>query len=456
MSFLSQCRQKALAVSVFKKGPDYIDSAWLGYFAQTPCRNLDTWLTGEEIVYRSFCRHSQGADISVIEGNRGLFDGFDVEGTHSTAGLARLLKAPVILIVDVTKVTRTVAALVKGCVEFEKDINIGGVILNRVAGERHKKIIIESIEKYTGLPVLGAIPRLDRDGTIIPSRHLGLVTPSEFDRNVALSSRLREIAEKYLNVPAMIELAGQAPLLDTGELKPVVRPEIDIKIGYFRDRAFTFYYPENLEALQNRGAELVEISSIEDSALPAIDGLYIGGGFPETQAEKISNNQALLTTLRNAIQDGLPVYAECGGLMLLCRSVVWHNQTFPMAGVFPIDLTMHPKPVGHGYTLLETDAANSFYPPGLRIRGHEFHYSAPLEYKETFPTCLKVDKGTGLGNNRDGLVYKNCMAAYTHIHADGYPEWAEALCRLARRHKSGETDFFGIDSPGVPAEAGAA
>ncbi len=455
LSFLSHYRQKAPAVRVFKKGPDYIDSAWLSHFAGSPCHNLDTYLAGEVNVYRSFCSHSTSNGISVIEGNRGLFDGLDVDGTHSTAGLAKLLKAPVVLIADATKATRTIAALVKGCIDFDPDVNIVGVILNRVAGERHKKIIIDSIEKYCGLPVLGAIPKLDRDGTIIPSRHLGLVTPSEFDRSNALGEKLYEIADKYLNMEGIVRLANNAPQLDIE--KTNVRTELkpNIKIGYFKDSAFTFYYPENLEALRANGAELIEISSMTSSSLPDIDGLYIGGGFPETQGEKISNNLQLLASLKEAAEDGLPIYAECGGLILLCRSLCWQDNTYRMAGVFPIDLAMHKRPIGHGYTALEADTTNPIFAMNSKICGHEFHYSSPLNFDENITTCMKVEKGTGLGNNRDGLIYKNCLAVYTHIHADGHPEWAERFCRLVRSYKNGETDFFEINSPGAPARAGA-
>ncbi len=385
-----------------------------------------------------------------------MFDGLDVDGTHSTAGLAKLLKAPVVLIADGTKATRTVAALVKGCIDFDPDVNIVGVILNRVAGERHKKIIIDSIEIYCGLPVLGAIPKLDQDGTIIPSRHLGLVTPSEYDRSNALGEKLYEIADKYLNMEGIVRLANKAPQLDVEETNRRTESKPNAKIGYFKDSAFTFYYPENLEALQNNGAELIEISSMESSSLPDIDGLYIGGGFPETQAEKISDNRLLLASLKKAAEDGLPIYAECGGLILLCRSLRYQDKTYQMAGVYKIDLSMHKKPKGHGYTALELDAANPIFAVGTIIRGHEFHYSAPLNFDGTISTCMKVEKGTGLGNNRDGLIFKNCLAVYTHIHADGHPEWAERFCELARRYKNGEADFFEINSPGVPARAGAA
>ena len=385
-----------------------------------------------------------------------MFDGLDVDGTHSTAGLGKLLKAPVILIADVTKATRTIAALVKGCIDFDSEVNIVGVILNRVAGERHKKIIIDSIEKYCGLPVLGAIPKLDSDGTIISSRHLGLVTPSEYDRGNALGERLYEIADKYLNVEGIVRLANKAPQLDVVETKVRTDLKPNVKIGYFKDSAFTFYYPENLEALQTNGAELIEISSMSDSSLPDIDGLYIGGGFPETQAEKISDNGPLLASLKRAAEDGLPIYAECGGLILLCHSLYWQDKTYQMAGVFPIDLSMHKKPKGHGYTALECDASNPIFDMRSKIRGHEFHYSAPINFDSAIATCMKVEKGTGLGNNRDGLIFKNCLAVYTHIHADGHPEWAEKFCELARRYKNGEMDFFKINSPGVPARAGAA
>ena len=264
LSLLTALRSKQLAVSVFKKGPDYIDAAWLSWAAGTACRNLDSYMVGSDNVLGAFTAATSGdTDIAIIEGNRGLFDGKDSQGTHSTANLARLLMAPVVLVVNCTKITRTAAALVKGCQTFEPDVNLAGVILNQVAGERHRRVITESIEQFCDLPVLGAIPRLHKGTVLIPGRHLGLVTPAEFGEDLELKQRLLSIAEQYLNVDQLIEIARQAePLPESKFVTPAVFDK-QARIGFFQDSVFTFYYPENLEALEAAGAELVPVSSLD-------------------------------------------------------------------------------------------------------------------------------------------------------------------------------------------------
>jgi len=434
LSLVTALRHHRLTVAPFKKGPDYIDSAWLGLLAGRPCRNLDTYLVAPDAVIRSFVSHTAESDIAVIEGNRGLFDGKDVSGSHSTAGLAKLLRAPLVLVVDATKSTRTVAALVRGCQVFESGLNLAGVIINKVAGARHEKIISESIKQYCKVPVLGAIPKLGSEAELLPGRHLGLVPPTEFPTNDRIVGKLIEIADRYLDLEGIENMARTAPEIAGGSAQPVPSSDARVTIGYFSDSVFTFYYPENLEALQRCGARLIPVSSLADSALPDIDALYIGGGFPETHARRLTDNRSLMASVTDASARGLPIYAECGGLVYLCRSLTWKDTTYPMAGVFPIDLIMQPKPVGHGYTLGEIDAENSYFPVGTVIKGHEFHYSGLASGSEMPAGCLKLMSGTGLGNKRDGLVAGETMACYTHIHADGVGQWAPAMIANAERY----------------------
>ncbi len=432
LSLLAALRRKGLDISVFKKGPDYIDAAWLGKLAGSSCRNLDTYMVESNDVYNRFTSSAAGSDIAIIEGNRGIFDGKDVDGTHSTAGLAKLLKAPVVLIVSAAKTTRTIAAVVNGCSSFCRDINIAGVILNKVAGNRHKNIITSAIEKYCKVPVLGVVPRLAPRGdahcpALIPSRHLGLVTPSESQRYTELETLLCEIGEKHLDVDGLLNAAGNALPLPFPRQQHSTKIPARVKVGYFKDTVFTFYYPENLQALKAHGAELVPVSSIEDASLPDIDALYIGGGFPETHAERLSQNSSMMESVRKAAGEGLPIYAECGGLIYLSKSLTWNNNRYPMAGLFPVELLMHPKPMGHGYTQLCVDRTNPFFEVGTLIKGHEFHYSGLITGRRAGATCMRVDMGTGLGNNRDGLLHKNTLACYTHIHADSVKGWAPRL-----------------------------
>jgi cobyrinic acid a,c-diamide synthase len=428
--------KRGLRLSTFKKGPDYIDAAWLTTVSGSPCRNLDTFMISPEKVYSAFVHNTQSSDFTVIEGNRGLFDGKDETGSFSTAEIARLLKAPLILVVNSTKSTRTLAALIKGCIDFEPGLNIAGVILNRVAGDRHEQVIRKSIEKYCHLPVLGAIPKLDSNDELIPGRHLGLVTPAEFEDRSHLIDRLSKIAEECFDIGDLVGLAESAPQLGLIERsESPQKREPDIKIGYFRDSVFTFYYPENLEALLNAKTELVPISSLDDNTIPDIDALYIGGGFPETQAEKLCGNRELMNAINQAALNGLPIYAECGGLIYLSRSLLYNDNKYAMAGIFPLDLVIEKKPAGHGYVVAEVSGSNPFYDTGEKIIGHEFHYSTPVEMDDTLKYCLTVKRGHGIIKGYDGLIYKNCLALYTHIHAEGTVSWAKGLAKAARQYR---------------------
>jgi cobyrinic acid a,c-diamide synthase len=423
-------REQGLRVSVFKKGPDYIDSAWLGAIGGTTCRNLDTYMVEPEVVRARFFRSADGSDVALLEGNRGLFDGKDARGTHSTAELSRLLRAPVILVVNASKRTRTAAALVHGCRTYEPDLRLGGVILNNVGGNRHQRVITESME-MSGIPVLGCLGKLGGTSAIIPGRHLGLVPPDEQGGREALVAGLLELARNSLDINAILDVARSAEAVDIDLPELPRRKDTNLRIGYFRDSAFSFYYPENIEALEQQGAKLIAISSISDQRLPDVHGLYIGGGFPETHADLLSSNRSLASEVRDASERGMPIYAECGGLIYLCRSLQWKGITYQMSGVFPIDLMMSSRPAGHGYTKCRVDRANPFFASGEIVMGHEFHYSHPVQSSVSTPTCMQVEEGTGLGGNRDGLLHRSSLASYTHIHADSVPRWSERFVESA-------------------------
>ncbi len=449
LSLLAALRKRALSISVFKKGPDYIDAAWLSHVSGFSCHNLDTYLTDPIDVVNSFVVESKDSEMAVIEGNRGLFDGKDIYGTHSTAQLAKLLKASIVLVVDCTKATRTIAAIIKGCQTFDPDLKIAGVILNKVAGERHQKIISASIEKFCDIPVLGAIPKLGKDAELIPGRHLGLTPPTEFASASQLIDKLEEIADNYLDTDKLISVAGNEDKIISRMTSPPPKETL-VRIGYFRDSVFTFYYPENLEALQNEGAELISISSLDDKKLPEIDALYIGGGFPETHAGQLTQNRALMNSVKSSARSGLPIYAECGGLIYLCKSISWQNSRYEMAGVFDVDLVMKEKPVGHGYSMMQIDRSNPFYEIGETIKGHEFHYSGILGETDKVDSVATMAAGTGLGNKRDGLMFKNTLAFYTHIHAVGIKSWAFSMIAVALDHRTQKrgnpTENFSLSS----------
>lgn len=455
LAIICHLRSKGLTIAPFKKGPDYIDAAWLGAAAGNLCRNLDTFMVDEGDVLQTFTSYSSNSEMAVIEGNRGLFDGKDAAGSHSTAELAKLLAAPLFLVIDVTKSTRTIAALVKGCRDFDPGLDLAGIILNNVAGDRHRRIITESIEKYCNVPVLGSIPKLSDKEVLIPGRHLGLVPPAEFSSEKGIFDRLAGIAEKYIDIDRILEIANDSSTLDISKRSKKHSELPGVKIGFFKDSAFTFYYPENLEALSDNGAEMVPVSSLSAPALPDIDALYIGGGFPETHARQLADNRSLMISVKEAAENGMPIYAECGGLIYLSRSLKWKKETIEMSGVFPIDLEMHSKPVGHGYTEIIVDQPNRFFDKGTTIRGHEFHYSAVVPSDSVPTNCFRMDKGTGIGSGRDGLIYRNTLACYTHIHAGGVKSWAEKIVSLAREYslQKRQSGGGGIDKPSKHASA---
>lgn len=425
-------------VAPFKKGPDFIDSAWLSLAAQRPCRNLDTFLLGPKKVQQSFGRNAESQGISLIEGNRGVYDGMDSRGTQSTAELAKLLKAPVVLVLDCNKVTRTMAAMVLGCQRMDPDVELRGVILNQVARSRHENILRASIEGTCGLPVLGAVPRMD--DFPFPERHLGLTPPQEHQWVSRGLERAAEVAEKYLDLEALWKIAESSrPFHWEPEEEDRLRvaPQRAV-IGILKDSAFQFYYPENLQALADRGASLVDISAVGEKGLPVLDALYMGGGFPETHAEKLANNLSFRQSLRNAIENGLPVYAECGGLMYLGESLAMGTRVYPMAGAIPVAFSMEKRPQGHGYTILEVERENPFYAIGQVLKGHEFHYSRVLSLQERgIHFAFRVRRGMGIKEKTDGLCYKNVLATYSHIHALGCEVWAEGLIRKAMESRPG-------------------
>jgi cobyrinic acid a,c-diamide synthase len=433
-------RQSGIRVKAFKKGPDYIDAAWLSWASGSPARNLDTFLMGPEKTTQHFLANSISGGLNLIEGNRGLFDGVDVCGTHSTAELAKLLKAPVLLVVSGTKVTHTVAALVSGCINLDPEVQIGGVVLNHVSGHRHEAVLRDSIESTCGVPVLGVLPNVDTSVSL-PSRHLGLVTPQEHADVDLLRQNILTAVQDRLDAGRILKLAESVPPLP-GWFKESehTKDGCGLKIAYLKDSAFTFYYPENLEALESAGVQLWPVSALETSALPeGLDALYIGGGFPETHAGALSENGSFLASIRDHALKGLPVYAECGGLMLLSRAIRWKGRRLPMAGVLPLEVEMCTKPQGHGYVELLVDHLNPYYRPGTRIRGHEFHYSRIVAADSCMPTACAVERGTGCSKKRDGLFMKNVWASYTHIHATSTREWAQgviAQARLSQRRRT--------------------
>lgn len=446
VGIIAALRNRGVAVAPFKKGPDYIDAGWLAMAAGRPCYNLDTFLIDTPIILDSYQRHTQEVDVAVIEGNRGLYDCINTEGLTSTAELAKLLDVPVILCIDGTKTTRTMAAVVAGCIQFDPALRIAGVVLNHVAGARHEKILRDSIEQHCGIPVLGALPKLRKQ--IFPERHMGLVPTYEHQWAQEAIGVIAELAEQHIDMAAIADLsprhgrrsASLPPRRADAAAQPAInRPSVKSprpRIGIVRDSAFQFYYPENLEALIDAGAELIVTSPLYEDNLPEVDGLYIGGGFPETHAARLAKNVTYREQVKSLAEQGLPIYAECGGLMYLGRELVLEEGTFPMAGVLPVSFGFSKRPQGHGYTILRVARPNPFFDVDQTIKGHEFHYST-VKYTDAGPADLAFDmtRGSGLAAQRDGFCRGNVLATYTHIHALGTPQWAPAMVARARAYR---------------------
>jgi cobyrinic acid a,c-diamide synthase len=433
LGLIGALRRRGLQVASFKKGPDFIDAAWLGTAAKSPCRNLDSFMMSQEVIRQSLAAGGRKADLAIVEGNRGLFDGMDAHGSHSTAQLAKMIGAPVVLVIDVSKSTRTVAAQVLGCCMMDPSLTVAGVILNRVGTARQEKVIREAVAGATGVPVLGAIPRLADQH--LPSRHLGLVTAMEHPEIGATLERVAQIVGDHVDVPGLITLADRAADLWAPDVPATAIAEArgwpPVRIGVLRDRAFSFYYPENLDALESAGAELCEISPLQDEDLPAIDGLYAGGGFPEEYAAELAANGSLRQALARQIDQGLPVWAECGGLMYLSRALVKSGECHEMVGALPVIVEQTMKPQGHGYVVAHTERANPFLSEGTELCGHEFHYSCLMENRDQVPTVFRLSRGVGVGHGRDGLQVGKTVAAYTHLHALATPSWADGLVKAA-------------------------
>jgi len=450
LALIAAWRSRGIRVIPFKKGPDYIDAAWLALAAGEPCSSLDSFLMGDQAVRICFAERTRYPGLAVIEGNRGLFDGLDQRGTYSTAALARLLDVSVVLVVDAVKTTRTAAALVLGCQHLEPGLPLRGVILNRVAGSRHEKLMRQCIEAECGIPVLGAVPSLS--GIELPERHLGLLPSAEHPEARRVIATLARAAEQYLDLDALQTLAQSATFFaaepPTAEFAaPLSGPPV--RIGVVRDAAFQFYYPENLEALARRSARLIEVNALTDPALPDLDALYLGGGFPETQAAALAANESFRTSVREAVAAGLPVYAECGGVLFLGESLTFQGRTFPMAGALPITFSFSARPQGHGYTEFAVEAENPFFPVGTRLRGHEFHYSRVQSWQEaSLGFAFRLQRGQGFDGKRDGITKHNVLATYSHVHALGHRAWAEGIVARARVY---QRDRLGAeDRPGSP------
>jgi cobyrinic acid a,c-diamide synthase len=426
-------KARGLAVQPFKKGPDYIDPLWLSLAAGRGCRNLDFFLSSHDEIKSQFA-HGHDADVCLVEGNKGLYDGLALDGGNSNAALARLLGLPVILVIDARGMTRGIAPLILGYQAFERDIRIAGVILNRLGGSRHEGKLRAVIEHYTDVPVLGAVHE-DPELALV-ERHLGLMPANE------ASGAERLVATIASRVRSQVDLDRLLAITATAERLPAPVPsgsqsgKNKIRVAIAQDAAFGFYYTDDLDAFAAAGAELVPFDALKDGRLPACDALFIGGGFPESFLDELTANESLRTDIRAAIENGLPAYAECGGLMYLAKSITWKGQARPMVGVIDGNVVMHEKPVGRGYVILEPTQRHPWHTPGTdfwpEVRAHEFHYSELRDLPADTRCAYAVKRGHGIDGQRDGIVIHNLLASYTHLRAVARSDWPARFVEFAR------------------------
>jgi len=432
-------RARGLVVQPFKKGPDYIDPLWHGLAAGRSCCNLDFFLSPDEEIRRQFEAHGHDADVCLVEGNKGLYDGLALEGTNSNAALARLLDLPVVLVLDARGMTRGIAPLILGYQAFDRQIRIAGVILNRLGGSRHESKLRAVIEHYTDVAVLGAIHEDSRLAMV--ERHLGLMPANETRAAERYVSEIAQVVGRQVDLERLLavsrtDLALPAPQAPAAP--PVARP---LRIAIARDAAFGFYYADDLEALVAAGAQLVAFDTLQDARLPPCDALFIGGGFPESFLDALENNATLRTDILDAIEAGLPTYAECGGLMYLARTISWKGETRRMVGAIAGDVVMHEKPVGRGYVVLEPTEAHPWRAAEGEVptlRAHEFHYSSIEHLPADTRYAYRMKRGHGIDGRQDGIVYKNLLASYTHLRATAGCDWPARFVRFARHHQESQ------------------
>ncbi|WP_180326693.1 cobyrinate a,c-diamide synthase [Raoultibacter phocaeensis] len=503
LGLLRALRRRGLLVQPFKKGPDYIDPGWHAAAVGGVSRNLDLFFMSpaqiREVVFECAC----GSDVGVIEAAMGLFDGLDVEGSGSSAKIACETATPVVLVVDVTRMTRTAAALVLGCQTFDPAVTIAGVILNKVRGKRQRDLVTEAIERYCGIPVVGAVPK---DALMtVPDRHLGLVTSAESAERDRVLDGIAEVIEASVDLDAVLAIARAAePLAGEGfgggagavgergrpgaasapdcaremhapaapgqpcatSAVPPEQPCATIAvmrdqgthaaatpeqlcattavppeqsrttIAVMRDQVFSFYYPENLAALERAGAQLRFVQSLGDEALPEeVDGLYIGGGFPEEFAAELEANEALRRSIRSRAEAGLPIFAECGGLMYLGRTLRCGDAVFEMVGALGLDTVMHDRQTAHGYAQGVIEEPCAWLSPGTVLVGHEHHHSQAVNLDPDLCLSCNLGRGNGIAEGRDGACAHTVVAGYLHVNALASPGWAPSFVAAAQAYR---------------------
>ncbi len=436
---MSLLRERGLSVQPFKVGLDYIDPGYHSLVTGRQGENLDGFLMGEPAIAEAFQHSAEGADVAVIEGVRGLYEGLEaLSDVGSTAQIAKILKAPVVLVVDAQSITRSTAALVKGYKDFDRGVSIRGVILNKVGSDRHAEKARLAIQKYTGIEVLGAIPR--NKGMSLTMRHLGLIPAREgvsrvgdFDARI---SKIKAIIREHVDVDRLLEIARSAPKLRPGKQDIFVREkEAGVRVGVALDEAFNFYYKDNIDLLKLKGAEVIYFSPLHDREIPEADGLILGGGYPELFAGELSENSSMRKSIAEASRNGMPIYGECGGMMYLMKALEdeagrRHEMVGAMEGIASMK---HIRHIGYVAGQFEKDT-----PIGMKgsfFKGHEFHYSIITDVPPGARFAYRMDRGIGIKDGLDGMLVNNTLGSYTHLHAASYLPFARNFVESCAEYK---------------------
>ena len=442
LAITAALRRRGCTVQPFKGGPDFLDTGHHTRISGRAARNLDTWMLSADANHDVIRQASHSADVLVAEGMMGLFDGKDgATESGSSAEIAKLLKLPVVLVLDAGKTARSIAAVVLGFELFDPELPLAGVILNRVASDRHFRMLETAIRSNCKTPVLGWLPR--EPAIAIPERHLGLQTQEESETGEALEAlidTLASLAEKHLDLPRLIDLECGLDM----HAKPLAAPHPTkerLRFGIARDQAFSFHYEDNLDLLQEHGADLVPFSPLRDQYLPAdLDALYLAGGYPELHASQISENSAMLSAIREFAASGRPVYAECGGMIFLSQQLMMRDgSTYPMAGVLPFEIEMTGRLVDFGYVHVELTDDCLLGKAGTVLRGHSFHYSR-ISNEFNVATNYHLNYSLSGGKASEGYRLGNVLASYVHLHFRAEPNIARSFVEAATASRTANVE----------------
>ena len=424
-------------LATFKKGPDYIDPLWISKASKTSCYNLDFNTMSTAEIKKLFKSKTQNTALNLIEGNKGLFDGVSLDGSDSNAAMAHLLKLEIILVIDCSGITRGIAPLINGYKDFDPKIKYKGIILNNIASDRHEGKIINAIAEYSDFKVFGSIHKNNK--IEILEQHLGLQPSFLTSSNNNIINNIASLVKSSVDIKHLVKGVSNKKKLSTKTPNVITKKYAGITIGVALDNAFGFYYADDIEKFKSLGARIIYFNTLKDKSLPNVDALFIGGGFPELVAKELSSNKKMISSIKNFINANKPVYAECGGLMYLAKSIKINDKSFRMVGIINGRVVMHDKPVGRGHVELIKSSSHPWLLSNDSIKAHEFHYSRLSLDAKLSNYTYKVKRGYGVNGKYDGIKYKNLLATYSHLRDTKKTTWITNFLEFIKNNKKNET-----------------